>query len=327
MPWPQKGPSVSLPLHGDAPVISEPFGTGIPTFNFSGSEGYNLEGGADKTAFFSTSGGNGVAASWNDTQLVADNAAVTASTINEIREAFQIQRMFEKDARGGSRYTESCRIHFGVISPDARLQRPEYLGGGSSPINVTAVPAMYGDVTTPLGELAGYGTVTGSSGHGFSKSFVEHGVIIGFVSARADLNYQEGLHKQWTRQTRWDFYWPSFAHLGEEAILNQELVCVGTSVDTEVFGYQERYSSYRYKPSLVTSLLRSNATGPLDSWHLAQRFITTPALDADFIVEDPPIDRVIAVPTQPHFILDCFFKYRCARPMPVYGVPGNMDRF
>ena len=261
--------------------------------------------------------------------LVADLSEASAATINMLRQAFQIQKLYERDARGGTRYTEVVRAHFGVISPDGRLQRPEYLGGGQSTVNLHAV-AQTSNVNaqpTPQGNLAAFGTSTLSGGHGFTKSFTEHCVIIGLVSVRADLNYQQGLNRMFSRRTRWDFYWPALAHIGEQAVLNKEIYTQGTEQDEAVFGYQERFAEYRYKPSVITGEMRSNFAQSLDTWHLAQDFESLPALNSAFIEENPPIDRVIAVPSSPHFIFDSYFQLRCARPMPVYGVPGLIDHF
>ena len=259
--------------------------------------------------------------------LQADLSEATAATINQLRQAFQVQKLLERDARGGTRYTEVVRSHFGVISPDARLQRPEYLGGGQSPVNLHAVAQTSStDATSPQGNLSAYGTSV-LSGHGFSKSFTEHCVIIGLVSVRADLNYQQGINRMFSRKTRWDYYWPALSHIGEQAVLNQEIYAQGTSVDDEVFGYQERYAEYRYKPSVITGQMRSNFAQSLDTWHLAQDFESLPALNASFIEDNPPIERVIAVPSSPQFIFDGYFNLRCARPMPVYSVPGFIDHF
>jgi len=263
------------------------------------------------------------------TGLQTDLTEATAATINQLRQAFQIQRLLERDARGGSRYTEIIRSHFGVTSPDARLQRPEYLGGGSSPINVNPIAQTSGSgayTSTPQGNLAAMGTMT-LNNNGFTKSFTEHCLIIGIVSVRADLTYQQGLNRMFSRQTRYDFYWPALSHIGEQAILNKEIYAQGTIADDDVFGYQERYAEYRYKPSLITGLFRSTAPTSLDVWHLAQDFATLPVLDKTFIEEDPPIDRVIAVQDEPHFLFDAYFRLNCARPMPLYGVPGMIDHF
>lgn len=196
-------------------------------------------------------------------------------------------------------------------------------------VNVNQVAQNSASVAgqTPQGNLAAYATST-VSGHGFSKSFTEHGVLLGLVSVRADLNYQQGLHKMWDRHTKYDFAWPNLTSIGEQAVLNKEIYAQGSvapTVDAAVFGYQERFGEYRFKPSIVTGKLRSNSTQPLDTWHLAQNFTALPTLSTTFIVDNPPIARVVAVPTEPQFIGDFYFQQRCARPLPVYGVPG-MDR-
>ncbi len=280
--------------------------------------------------------GNVVMQSGSALTGTVDLTAATAATINQLRQAFQIQKLYERDARGGTRYIELLKSHFGVTSPDARLQRPEYLGGSSTPINVQPVPQTSStDVTTPQGNLAGYGTA-GLQGHGFKKSFVEHGVIIGLASIRADLTYQQGMNRMFSRQTRWDFYWPALAHIGEQAVLNQEIWAQdpantsgspATSINIQAFGYQERFAEYRYKPSLITGEMRSNFAQSLDTWHLSQDFGTLPALNTTFIQENPPVDRIIAVPSSPHVIFDSYMSLKCARPMPVYSVPGFIDHF
>ena len=257
----------------------------------------------------------------------ADLSTASAATINSLRQAFQIQRLLERDARGGTRYTEILRSHFGVISPDARLQRPEFLGGGSTRININPVAqTSSSDGSTPQGNLAAYGQATLHNG-GVSKSFTEHGYIIGIASIRADLTYQQGINRMWFRKTRWDHFWPALSHLGEQAILNKEIYVDGTAADEDVFGYQERYAEYRYKPSLITGKFRSTYAQPLDFWHLAQKFENRPALNAEFIQTKVPLERAIAVTNEPQFIVDCYFHTRCVRPMPMYGVPGLIDHF
>lgn len=262
--------------------------------------------------------------------LYARVSPTAAITINSLRQAFQLQKLYERDARGGTRYTEILRSHFGVISPDARLQRPEYLGGSSVRVNINPVEQTSAtDSTTPQGNLAAFGLVSDRL-KGFKKSFVEHGYIIGLANLRADLNYQQGLNRMWSRQTRFDFYWPVLAHLGEQAVLEKEIFATGTADDdhdNKVFGYQERYAEYRYKPNMITGKMRSTDPNSLDVWHLAQKFTSAPVLNEEFIEENVPLDRVLAVQNEPELILDCWFDLSCVRPMPVYSVPGLVDHF
>jgi len=320
LPWPQKGDAVSLPLGTSADVhTAAAAGTDIGIYSVGSSDFRQLTGSPLEVAL---SGGSPP----ETNKMFADLSNATAATINQLREAFQIQRLYEKDSRGGTRYTEILQSHFGVTSPDARLQRPEYLGGQKTQVMMQTVPQTSStDSTSPQGNLAALGTTT--SRGGFSKSFVEHGVLIGMACVFADLTYQQGMNRMWSRRDRWDFYWPALAHLGEQAVLNQEIYTQGTSADTETFGYQERFAEYRYKPSQITGKMRSNATGTLDAWHLAQDFTALPALNASFIEENPPIDRVIAVPSEPEFIWDWYFDLKTTRPMPVYSVPGLIDHF
>ena len=323
LPWPQKGDAVSLPLGTSAPVAFD--GTQIT----GDMTVYSTDNSADRTLFARENDAFNVRMkeTSSGSPLYADLSDATAATINQLREAFQIQRLYEKDARGGTRYTEVIQSHFGVTSPDARLQRPEYLGGGKDRINVNPIAQTSStDSTTPQGNLSGYAT-TGFMGHKFSKSFTEHSVIIGLANVFADLTYQQGLPRHFSRQTKFDFYWPALAHLGEQSILNKEIYAQGTTADDSVFGYQERYAEYRYKPSSVTGQMRSNFAQSLDTWHLAQDFGSLPALNASFIEENPPVDRVTAVQNYPNMILDMYFKLKCARPMPTYGVPGLIDHF
>jgi hypothetical protein len=327
LPWPQKGPSVDLPLGSSVPIKYGPHvsGTTIPDESFVVAH----QGGTYGSFGYGSSLGSIISFNPDSSEynLYADMSESTAATINALREAFQVQRLYEKDARGGTRYTEIIRSHFGVVSPDARLQRPEYLGGGSTPVNINPVAqTSSSDATTPQGNLAAIGTAS-AHGHGFVKSFTEHGIIIGLVSVRADMTYQQGLNKMFSRSTRFDFFWPTLAHLGEQAVLNRELYAQGTAADDDVFGYQERYAEYRYKPSLITGKMRSQDAQSLDIWHLAQDFSSLPTLGPDFIVENPPVDRVIAVQDEPQFLFDSYFNLKCARPMPVYSTPGLIDHF
>lgn len=336
LPWPQKGPGVELPLSGGTANIQSD-GTmqyttdGTLTSALKKSGAHHTSTGAEwqNASNISSSIGTSYASG-----LKADVSLNESVTINELRKAFALQKLAEKNARSGTRYTEIIKGHFNVTSPDARLQRPEFLGGGSSRINITPVaqtsasnllartPPQSAENSTPQGTLAGYGTFA-NEGDGFTKSFTEHGVIIGLVSARADLTYQNGVDRMFNRKTKYDFYWPTLAHLGEQEILNKEIYADGTTANDEgVFGYQERWSEYRYKNSKITNKFRSNASGSLDLWHLSQEFADTPTLSDEFIKEQPPIERVIAVQSEPQFIMDSHIQCRTARPMPTYSVPG-----
>ncbi len=333
LPWPQKGPGVELPLGGTAPVLGLTSSGLSESAIFKGSN--NNPAGIYVTspefgnflAATYASGANIVGQVGLKSNMVADLSQATAATINSLRQAFQLQRYYEKDARGGTRYIEKIKSHFGVTSPDARLQRPEYLGGHSDRININpVVQTSSTDSTSPQGNLSAFG-VSGARYHGFSKSFVEHGYIIGLANVRADLTYQQGLNRMWSRKTVLDFYWPSFAHLGEQAVLNKEIYAQGTSKDDEVFGYQERYGEYRYKPSMITGKFRSTYAQSLDAWHFSQKFENLPTLSNQFIQDNPPISRCLAVPSEPHFLMDAFFNLKCVRPMPLFGTPGLIDHF
>ena len=341
LPWAQKGTvAAAAALSGVLPV--DPDSTGIPHFIGASSGGHGLSpigpdtGGAAVQPMRLGYGGTG---SWTAGEslmwdsgnigLEVDLSAAIGIEVNTLRQSFQIQKMLERDARGGTRYIEIIKSHFGVTSPDARLQRSEYLGGGTSPILLSPIAQTSNNTNDndPQGNLAAIGTGT-INGNGFVKSFTEHCLLIGLVSARADLTYQQGMDRMWSRSTRYDFYWPTLAHIGEQAVLNKEIYCRGDANDDLVFGYQERYAEYRYKPSKITGLFRSEApSGSLEIWHASQEFTSLPTLNKSFIEEDPPIDRLIATPTEPHFIMDSWFQLKCARPMPVHSVPGLIDHF
>lgn len=333
LPWPQKGAQVLLPLGLQAPITglgSNPGVTPEASLNAIETGGDTVPYANGWSSISGTS--NGFVMKASDTgpgpDVYADLSNASAATINELREAFQTQRLLERDARGGTRYTEVIRAHFNVISPDMRLQRPEYLGGGRSYVNFSAVPQTQAssDGVTPQANLSAYGTLVGM-GHGFTSSFTEHMTIIGLVNVRADLTYQQGINRMWSRETRYDFFWPALAHLGEQEVLSQEIYADGSPEDQDVFGYQERYAEYRYKPSMITGKFRSTSATPLDIWHLAQEFDSRPVLNTEFIRENVPMDRIKAVTDEPDFIGDFQFNLRCARPMPVYGVPGYIDHF
>lgn len=337
LPWPQKGPAVDLPLGTTANVI--PDGNFALSINSTGVT--SVPANTLWRSFTSSSPDNNIrqsstaqSSSINSLYpmtysggLKVDLQSATSITINSLRQAFMLQRYYEIDARGGTRYTEKLQAHFGVTNPDARLQRPEFLGSHSAmmSINPIAQTSSTND-TSPQGNLAAYG-VHGQRYHAFTKSFSEFGYVIGLINVRADLTYQQGIHKMWTRSDMFDFYWPSFAHLGEQAVLNKEIYAQGTADDDKVFGYQERYAEYRYKPSLITGQFRSTFKQTLDVWHLSQKFDSLPTLSDQFIQDHPPISRVVAVPTYPHFLLDVKFNLKCIRPMPMFGTPGMMGHF
>ena len=353
LPWPEKGGNaVTMPLGATAPIMGtgsvgitsnttgilwqtsgQPLGTNEGIASIDGSDRNHWGGNPAWNPSIAFGSETGLTGSLNTTGLYADLSEATASTINQLRTSFQVQKLLERDARGGTRYTEIVRSHFGVVSPDARLQRAEYLGGGSTPIAISPIAQTSGTAITgsdtPLGNLGAIGSAV-LHNHGFTNSFTEHGVIIGLVSVRADLTYQQGVHKMWNRSTRYDFYFPAFAMLGEQAILNKEIYATGGTTDDAVFGYQERWAEYRYKPSQISGYFKSTDATPIDGWHLAQHFTALPTLGDTFIQDHPPLQRVIAVGDQAkgqEFIFDSFFNIQMARPMPMYSVPGLIDHF
>lgn len=332
LPFVQKGTAVSLPLGTSAPVIPVT-ANATPTFwnSAAGTNAGRLRratgGAGDQVSIELASGVAPSFLGWNAPNLIADLSTATAATINQLRQSFQIQKLLERDARGGTRYTEIVRSHFGVTSPDARLQRPEYLGGGSSQIQFNPVANTF--AASPLGVLGAFATGVARK-HGFRQSFTEHGYVIGLVNIRADLTYQQGVRKMWSRSTRYDFYFPAFAALGEQAILNREIYATSGVADLNVFGYQERWAEYRYHPSKITGRFRSGIAGTLDAWHLAQSFGGVPTLGTTFIEETPPMSRVLAAGSAAdgqQFLFDSFFDIRAARCMPMYSVPGLVDHF
>lgn len=337
LPWPQKGAAVSLPLGTTAPIVGISLSTPNTSQSWSGNKttpsttetytGWRVIDSGGTTAVGQTKltvkeGTAGFPA------IYADLTNATAATINSFRQAIQVQGLLEKDARGGTRYVELLQMHFNVTSPDFRLQRPEYLGGGKSTINLHPVAQTAPTSgSNPQGQLAAFGTSSAES-VGFNKSFVEHGILIGLAAARADITYQQGLNRAWTRQTRYDYYWPSFADLGEQTILNKEIYLNGDANDALTFGYQERHAEYRYKPSEIRGQFRSTYTTPLDMWHMAEKFASLPSLNSIFIESTTPIARSIAVTsTGATLLFDGWFNYKHVRPMPVRGIPATLGRF
>ena len=353
LPAPQKGPDVAIPVASPASKLNPDLAARFNDLQWVNSSGnlvsvpdnnrgmlstgfrFNTATNAytDSTRYFNdaVTGSSSPGTSVIPGNLVADFSGTSqAATINQLRLAFQIQKFYEKQARGGSRYTEVVRSFFGVTSPDARLQRPEYLGGNRTPINVNQVIQQSGtgeSVNTPQGTVVGMSLTTDSHSD-FTKSFTEHGFIIGVMVARYDHTYQQGLNRLWSRKDKFDYYWPVFANIGEQAIKNKEIYAQGNSTDDEVFGYQEAWAEYRYKPNQVTGEMRSQYAQSLDVWHLADDYSKLPSLSAEWIQEDgKTIDRVLAVSSDlaNQFFADIYVKNYCTRPMPMYSIPGLID--
>lgn len=343
LPGPQKGPDVELPIGSipDLPVgaLAKQHDKSITGIKFdSGSASF------EGTAFLSvpqpgyvsslrkldgTTAGVGIDAFPNNLWAISDGANLNAVTVNQMRLAFAIQKFYERDARSGTRYIEILKAHFGVTAPDARLQRPEYLGGNRVPININQVVQQSATVTggTPQGTPVGL-PQTADSNSDFTKSFVEHGFVIGLMVARYDHTYQQGLDRLWSRKTRFDYYFPVFANIGEQPVLNKEIYAQGNDTDDEVFGYQEAWADYRYRPSRVTGQMRSQYDQSLDVWHLADDYNSLPRLSNAWIKEDyKTVDRVLAVSSElaNQLFADVYIKLNCVRPMPVFSVPGLID--
>ncbi|QXP08208.1 MAG: major capsid protein [Arizlama microvirus] len=331
LPWPQKGTAVSMPLGTSAPVYT----TGVTGDSVRPWVGANPPTNSKE---INTAGALGVLTANTGVtgNLFADLTNATAATINALRTAFQIQRLLERDARGGTRYTELLQAHFGVRPPDYRLQRPEYIGGGRTMVNTSPIAQTSGtSITgsaTPLGNLAGFTTIQGGN-HRFQYAATEHGYIIGLANVRTDLTYQQGMRRHWSRRTRYDFYFPAFAHLGEQPVYTQEIYCTGNNTNDEsVFGYQERWAEYRYTPNEITGLFRSTSAGTIDIWHYAEKFATAPALNTTFIIDPSKstLERSMAVGASAagqQILADILFNVQATRPMPTYSVPGLIDHF
>jgi len=326
LPWPQKGDSVDLPLGTSADIHVGSSEDSVVALYSDGESQYRD---MDITATVLTVGPNEWAT--ESTHMYADLTTATAATINELRLAFQTQRLLERDARSGTRYVETLKAHWGVTFPDYTAQRPVYLGGGTQTVGITPVPqtqqATSPTATNVKGSLAGYGYSVGE--HSFTKSFVEHGVIISLMNARGDITYSQGIDRYWSKSTRYDFYYPVLSNIGEQAILNQEIWADGSANDQLVFGYTGRYNEYRFQSSKLTGLMRPDATSTLAAWNLSEDFASLPTLGDTFIESNTgtPLDRAIAVTTEPHFIADVWHDIKAARPLPLYGVPGSIDHF
>lgn len=353
LPAPQKGPDVTIPVGTLEPIPvftgdDHLSNSGTLPLRFASDFGTVNQGLGLRAVYDSPQPSSGPASSYlgvfedqsggaternirpSNLWAVQDGSSMaSAATINQLRTAFQIQKLYERDARGGTRYIEILKSHFGVTSPDARLQRPEYLGGSRIPININQVVQNSGTGSdgTPQGTTTAYSVTTDSHSE-FTKSFVEHGFIIGLMVARYDHTYQQGLERFWSRKDRFDYYWPVFANLGEQAVLNKEIYAQGNDKDDEVFGYQEAWADYRYRPSRVTGEMRSSYAQSLDVWHLADDYVQLPSLSDAWIREDSAtVNRVLAVSDNVSAQLFCDIYIRClaTRPMPLYSIPGLID--
>lgn len=336
LPWPQKFVAPTVPFTGLAPVT----GIGVQ-FQGAGAAAQNWMETLGATPLYGNALTTGAATQpaalvvgikatgAGQPEIFADLSQATGVAINTFRQAFLVQSLLERDARGGTRYVELIRSHFGVTSPDFRLQRPEYIGGGQSPLQITPVAQTAPSATLPVGALGAAGTAVGS--HRASYAATEHGFIIGLISVRTELSYQQGVHKMWDRLTRYDYYWPALAGLGEQAILRKEIYATGVIADDDmVFGYQERWHEYRTRTSEVTGIMRSTAAGTLDAWHLAQRFTTPPTLSVSFLQDSPPMSRILAAGTLAagqQYLADIMIERTAVRPVPMYGTPVNLGRF
>lgn len=330
-PWPQKGPGVEIPLGTDAPVVGNGNTLGLQLASNSATEGslYSQGNNYGNLVFgYNVEGQVGVSDDPEKSGLIARLDLGNIATINTLRQAFAVQKIFERDSIGGTRFREILRSHWSVVSPDARLQVTEYIGGFSQKFIVNPVVQQSStDSVTPQGNLAAF-AVSGAHHHVCTKSFVEHGWIIALASVRVPLVYQQGINKMWSRRTRFEKYMPALAHLGEQAVLNKEIYATtDAEQNNAVFGYQERWNELRFQESQVTGAFRSNYLGTLDFWHLAQKFDSQPQLNGEFIQEDAPMDRVVAVNTEPHFLLNLSFDNIVARIMPAYSTPGLGGRF
>lgn len=357
LPAPQKGPDVTIPVSTGAnlPVYAlnewvDPAGYTLPSGNArpfalkNGTGGYFVSPSrsSDTQTLWYSRKGSGDAYFTEPDQFdnvnsltpanlwAVNDGSVSAATINQLRLAFQIQKLYERDARGGTRYVEILKSHFGVTSPDARLQRPEYLGGNRVPITINQVIQQSGTGTgseTPQGTVVGQ-SLTTDTHYDFTKSFTEHGFVIGVMVARYNHTYQQGLERMWSRKDRFDYYWPVFANIGEQAIKNKEIYAQGSEKDDEVFGYQEAWADYRYKPNRVTGEMRSQYAQSLDVWHLADDYTALPSLSDTWIREDKTnVDRVLAVQSSVsnQLFCDIFIQNKTTRPMPLYSIPGLID--
>lgn len=337
LPWPQKFTAPTLPLLGTAPVLGIGFFNPAVNQHLTGPVTVSEANGGTRSYGFYRSTANAhtyveaVPSNIGRPNVYADLAAATGISIETMRNAWMVQSLMERDARGGTRYVELIKSHFGVTNPDFRLQRPEYIGGGQTPLQLTPVAQTAPATGSVVGQLGAAGTAVGQ--HRASFAATEHGYILGLINVKSDLSYQQGMHKMFRRRTRYDFYWPALAGLGEQPIYRQEIYAVGGvwgTADGLTFGYQERWHEYRTRYSDITSKLRSTASGTLDMWHLAQNFTAPPTLSSAFIGDEPPMTRVLAagaLATNQQYVADILFRRTAVRPIPMFGTPATLGRF
>lgn len=329
LPTPQKAPDTLIPLGNTAPVIYE--NSTPSTFDGKEAKVYAINGPGTPDSYVNTFYADEVGylqGPGKATTLTTDLSEATAATVNQLRQAFAVQRMYEKDARGGTRYTEMIRSHFNVLSPDSRQQRPEYLGGKRISLQtMEVIQTSSTDETSPQGNTAGM-SKTIDSDYMFEASFTEHGIILGLMCIRNENSYSQGIEKKFLRKTRLDFYWPALAHIGEVGIKNIELYAQGTSEDDEIFGYQEKDYEYRYSKNLITGEFSPDYATSLDSWHYGDDYSKLPTLSQEWITADKSnVDRTIAITGQDQFLCDFYFYEEWTRPMPLHGIPGLIDHF
>lgn len=330
LPFPQKFDAPTIPMLGKVYVdgigsSSDAWGAGPENvYQSTGSENYPFWQGSGNYRMRALA-----ATGLPDVFVDLANSVEAGIDINQFRQTLMIQQLLERDARGGTRYTELLRAHFGVMPQDMRLQRPEYIGGGSTPLQLTPIAQTAPTAGLPVGALGAAGTSVGQ--HRASYAATEHGFIIGLINVQSELSYQQGIHRMWKRRTRYDYYWPALAHLGEQAVLNEEIYARGNVVDDfAVFGYQERWHEYRTRTSFVTGQFRSNVPGTLDAWHLSQNFASLPALGPTFIEDTPPMARVLAageLAVGQQYLANILIRRDATRPIPVYGTPAGLGRF
>lgn len=334
LPGAQKGPAINVPLGTEAPIMLKPSVEGTLTSGMDGKPIRAIAGSGATLSLKVNEVGGATLGSGNQGAMLADLSNAVGATINQLRQAFQIQKFYERQALGGTRYIEMVKSHFEVTNPDFRMQRPEYLGGERIPINMNQVIQSSETDTTPMGTTGAFSVTSNVNEDLFTHSFTEHGILIGLAVVRTVHTYQQGLNRMYSKKKFTDFYFPEFANLGNQAVLNKEIYCQAPSVvdsdgnviNEQAFGYQEAWATERYFPDIVTGEFRSNYATSLDVWHYADDYNALPSLGSDWIDEtDQNVARTLAVQSQDQFIGDFYFGCVYTRPMPLWSVPGLID--